>query len=116
MTTSNANHREQTTVEESGGNYTESHVDAVFDVLSDARRRRTIRALRERGDRTPVTELADALAGREPGSPETEQLVVSLQHVHLPKLEATGVVECVDDGTAVRYDDAPLVETLLDQV
>lgn len=116
MTTSNVNQHEQTAVEESGGNYTESHVDAAFDVLADARRRRVVRVLQEHGDVTPVTELANALAIREPGSPETEQLVVSLRHVHLPKLEAMGVVECIDDGTAVKYGDAPLVETLLDQV
>jgi len=117
MTTSNANQHKRTTVEGVGGNrYEEGRVDAVFDVLSDARRRRVVRVLRDHGDATPVSDLAAALAVREPGEHEPERLTVSLRHTHLPKLEATGVVEMVDDGAAVRYGDAPLVETLLEQV
>lgn len=120
MTTSNVNQSENATAEESRGNRrraNEERIDAVFEVLADARRRRVVRLLRTReGGVATVPELAEALAVREPGDPEPSRLVVSLRHVHLPKLEATGVVEMVDDGAAVRYGDAPLVETLLDQV
>lgn len=98
------------------GQLDENRVDAVFDVLSNARRRRIIRELRTNGDAMFVPALAEALAVREPGTPDPDRLVVSLQHVHLPKLDATGVVEYGREQSQVRYDETPLVERLLEQV
>jgi DNA-binding transcriptional ArsR family regulator len=94
----------------------EEEVDAVFGVLSDARRRRVIRILRAREGPVSVTALAEALAADEPGTPDPDRLVVSLRHVHLPKLDATGVVEYVPERSRVGYDRRPLVERLLDLV
>jgi hypothetical protein len=120
MTTSNVNQSETATAKESRGNRRQPNVeriDAVFEVLADARRRRIVRILRAREtDVVPVPELAEALAVREPGDAGSSQLVVSLRHVHLPKLEATDVVEYAADQSQVRYADPPLVEHLLDQI
>jgi len=120
MTTSNANQRENATVEESRGNRrqpNEERIDAVFEALADARRRRIVRILRAcEGEVVTVPELAEALAVREPGELDGSRLTVSLRHVHLPKLEATGIVESAADGSKMRYTDPPLVEHLLDQV
>jgi len=120
MTTSNVNQPDNTTSEESRGNQRrtdEEWIDAVFDVLSDARRRRVIRTLRARdGDATSVPALAESLAVREPNESDPDCLVVSLRHVHLPKLEATGVVEYTDERSRVRYTDSPMVEHLLEQI
>lgn len=119
MTTSNVNRRDKAMGEESRGNrgrQDETRVDAVFDALSDARRRRVIRALQAHDAPVSVQALAEALAAREPGDPDPDRLVVSLQHVHLPKLDATGVVEYAPEQSRVRYEDPALVEQLLDQV
>ncbi|AZH23940.1 DUF7344 domain-containing protein [Haloplanus aerogenes] len=120
MTTSNVNQREDTTAGESRGNRrrtNEEQLDAVFEVLADARRRRIIRILRTQdGDTVPVPALAQTLATREPTDPEPDQLVISLRHVHLPKLDATGVIEYTAERSQVRYCGPSLVERLLDQV
>ncbi|MFB6196634.1 MAG: hypothetical protein ABEI80_10715 [Haloplanus sp.] len=121
MTTSNANSRDGPTVSESGSEQyrqpDEDRLDVVFEVLSDARRRRIIRILRTDEYRTPtVTALAEALASRESRDASADRLVGSLRHVHLPKLDAADVVEYAPDRSHVRYDDAPLVERLLDQL
>jgi len=119
MTTSNVNRSNDPLNGESGGNRnraSEERVDAVFGVLSDARRRRTIRVLQTREGTVSVPALAEALAAREPGNPDPNRLVVSLQHVHLPKLETTGIVEYTSDRSQVRYGGGPLVERLLKQV
>jgi hypothetical protein len=119
MTTSNVNRSNDPLNGESGGNKnrpSEERVDAVFGVLSDARRRRTIGVLQTREGTMSVPALAEALATREPGDPDPDRLVVSLQHVHLPKLEATGIVEYTSDRSGVRYGGGPLVERLLKQI
>jgi len=119
MTTSNVNRSNDPLNGESGGKKnraSEERVDAVFGVLSDARRRRTIRVLQTREGTVSVPALAEALAAREPGNPDPNRLVVSLQHVHLPKLETTGIVEYTSDRSQVRYGGGPLVERLLKQV
>jgi DNA-binding transcriptional ArsR family regulator len=120
MTTSNVNQSENATAEESRGNRRragEERIDVVFEVLADARRRRIVRLLRTREDGVAtVPELTEALAVREPGDREPSRITVSLRHVHLPKLDATGVVEYAADQSQVRYADPPLVEHLLDQI
>lgn len=119
MTTSNANRRSDSTRDEPGRNRRrtdEERVDAIFGVLSDARRRRVIRLLRAREGAVAVSALAEALAAREPGGPEPERLVVSLRHVHLPKLEGAGVVDYTSDRSQVRYRDVALVDRLLEQL
>jgi DNA-binding transcriptional ArsR family regulator len=117
MTTSNVNGHDDAIGEESRGNWrqpTEERVNAAFDVLSDARRRRVVCLLRSSDAAVSVSALAEALAEREPGDPDPDGLVVSLRHVHLPKLDAAGVVEI--ERSRVRYDGSPLLERLLDQI
>ena len=116
MTTSNANTRDNTADGDPGehrhGDVDTERLDAVFEVLADARRRRVIRVLS--GGETEVTTvatLAEALAECEPTP--TDRLVVSLGHVHLPKLDAAGVIDYHPVRSTVRYDGAPLVERLL---
>jgi|GEM_PF-2368997 len=119
MTTSNVNQHENTMTEESGGRTRTNGewIDAVLEVLADARRRRIIQILRTRGsDAMPVPVLAEALATREPDSRDPARLTVSLRHVHLPKLDSTGIVEYTAERSQVRYTEPPLVEQLLDQL
>jgi DNA-binding transcriptional ArsR family regulator len=119
MTTSNVNGHDETIAEESRGDRrqpTEERVDAMFDVLADARRRRVVRILRSREVPISASALAAALAEREPGDPDPDQLVLSLRHVHLPKLDATGVVAYDPDRSRIRYDAPALLERLLAQV
>jgi len=117
MTTSNVNQRDDAIGERPRRNRsTRERTDAIFDVLSDARRRRVIRILRTREGAVAVPRLAETLAAREEGERCPDQLVVSLQHVHLPKLDATGIVEYTAEPSRVRYDETPLVERLLDQL
>jgi len=73
--------------------------DVVFDLLSNERRRFTLRYLRENGS-TPRGELAEELAAYENGKPrdeitsqERKRVDVSLFQSHLPRMEEHGVVE-----------------------
>lgn len=74
--------------------------DRVFDLLESSRRRHALAHLSERSTRIPLDELATIVAARE-NDEETsdvdeevkEQVQLSLFHVHLPKLEAAGLVE-----------------------
>ncbi|WP_251342087.1 DUF7344 domain-containing protein [Haloplanus halophilus] len=121
MNGSNANTHDATAVDESGCDRTRDaeaeRLDAVFDVLADARRRRILRVLIDADeDATTVPALAEALSAREPERPPTDRLVVSLRHVHLPKLDASGVVDYAPDRSRVRYEGAPLAERLLAQL
>jgi hypothetical protein len=119
MTTSNVNTHDDATTDETRGNRThgteDDHLDALFGVLADARRRRVIRILDDAdADVTPVSAIAESLATRE--ATPTDRLVVSLRHVHLPKLDAAGVVDFAPDRSTVRYEGDPVVERVLAQL
>lgn len=108
--------------------------NAVFDALAHRRRRVSLRVL-ERTDGVTPAELAtrvvaaegDAQGGtRQERDPEAVR--VSLEHAHLPKLEAAGLVTRTDEGvTTTRHpalrdrrlgsivaSDAPDVDDVLD--
>jgi hypothetical protein len=117
MTTSNVNSRD----DETRGNRTygpeDDRLDALFGALADARRRRVIRILNDAdAEVIAVSALAEALASREPAGTATDRLVVSLSHVHLPRLDAVGIVDYAPDRSQVRYEGAPVAERLLEQL
>ena len=78
-------------------------LDALAALLSNARRRFTLRYLQLRNAPVPIEELAEALARWECDDLDevtphlTECIRASLHHVHLPKLADAGLV---------RYDPA----------
>ena len=75
-------------------------LDALFDALSDRRRREVVRYLSENGSEIALADLAAEVAAREHGIPiretdpdEVERVYVSLYHAHVPKLANAGLVE-----------------------
>lgn len=80
--------------------------DTLFQLLSNARRRRLIQAL-DRDGPLPKNQLADRLAAIETDTvpdrvshADRKRVYVSLHQVHLPKLTDAGVVEVDEtDGT-----------------
>jgi len=79
--------------------------DELFGVLSDRTRRRILWFLLEES-RTTVDELADLLLGWEisgdgvAGPEERDGVLVSLHHVHLPRLADAGLVRYDADSGA----------------
>ncbi|GAB6860769.1 hypothetical protein ACFR97_00855 [Haloplanus litoreus] len=121
MTTSNVNPDDDLTADETGGNRThgleDDRLDALFGVLADARRRRVIRILEDAdAEVMAVSTLAEALAAREQTGTSPDRLVVSLRHVHLPRLDAVGIVDFEPDRSQVRYKGAPVAGRLLEQL
>ncbi|TYL38429.1 transcriptional regulator [Natronococcus pandeyae] len=85
-----------------------SSLDAVLDVLTDRHRRRLLVALLEHDSQTRsnVQIPDDIIVGDE----ELERLHVQMYHVHLPKLEAAGLVEW--DRTTNEVQRGPQFETV----
>lgn len=83
--------------------------DELFDALAAARRRTVLRYLRQR-EETTVGKLASAVAaieGPEAADAADETVEMSLRHVHLPKLDAVGLVDHdPGDGTVRLAPDA----------
>lgn len=74
--------------------------DTVLELCRHERRRTIIEALVEQQRPIPMNDLAEMVVEREHHSPVTEvadeavtRIEISLHHVHLPKVEAAGVVE-----------------------
>jgi DNA-binding transcriptional ArsR family regulator len=88
-------------------------LDAAFRAQSDATRRHLLEYLDERGDAVAVSDLAEDLAtalddgGASACAPDGEAVSLNLHHVHLPKLEATGLVEVAEGptGRTVRLSE-----------
>jgi predicted transcriptional regulator with HTH domain len=88
----------------------------VFDLLADETRRHVIYYLTDVADGAATTsEIAEHLRAVDPASrsAEREAVLVGLHHRHLPRLEATGIVEYDDPRGSVRYLGDPLVEECL---
>jgi hypothetical protein len=86
-----------------------SRLDRAFEVLSDAQRRRLVYYLVESTDgSTTVEKLCDALDG------DSQHIETRLRHVHLPRLEATSIVDYDARTEAVRYSDDAILEKILD--
>lgn len=86
--------------------------DSLFGILSDVHRRRVLWFLLERSD-TTVEELADVLAGWRAAdeafvdADDRRELLVSLHHVHLPRLADAGLVTYDADAGSVRLSSLP---------
>lgn len=75
-------------------------VDDIFDALSDRRRRKLLRSLRDHDGSLSISSAAEELAIAHCDGPkyrypdeEIEQIYLSLSDDHVPKLEAQGLIE-----------------------
>lgn len=92
---------------------------AVFDVLSDERRRHALYYLiEESGGTAEATELADHLRSVDAGDRRAGRgaVLAALHHRHLPRMADVGLVEYEGRGGTVRYLGDPLVEECLAHV
>lgn len=96
--------------------------DTVFDVLSSARRRDTIKILREEETPIELTTLAEIVAARENdttveelSSQDRKRVYVSLYQTHVPKLVDVGIVEHdTDSGEVWLTPKASAIEQYLE--
>lgn len=81
--------------------------DELFDALADERRRFVLAVLYTYGGTVSLStvsrKVADLETVQRQSAGEPENLRVSLYHVHFPKLEAAGLVECDRQADQVRY-------------
>jgi len=82
--------------------------DALFESLAHGTRRRVLRYLDALGGPTTLRQLVTALVGEESSrsldaEPQgrNDRILLSLRHVHLPKLQAAGLIEWEDDRVAL---------------
>lgn len=87
-------------------------VSTAFDLLSDSRRRSLLQHLLARDRSVAVADVARWVAAEERDAPvdavpfeEVEHVYVSLYHVHLPRLEAEGIVEHDRDRNVVALTE-----------
>ncbi|MFB6131419.1 MAG: hypothetical protein ABEJ28_11435 [Salinigranum sp.] len=99
-------------------------LESTLGVLASQRRLHALVALRERGTPLTLSALAEEVAAREfETTPEAvpedsvQRVYNTLYHVHVPKLEAAGIVEYdPDDGMVVLGEGADHVERVIDSV
>ena len=94
-------------------------LDRIFALLADRRRRYTLYYLFVQSDGiATVDAIASAvctLEERSTGQSVSQtQLQTSLYHAHLPKLEASGVIEHDHRSETVRYRSQPSLEEWLE--
>jgi hypothetical protein len=86
----------------------------LLEAVADPRRRDLLEHLRGReGGAVTVDRLADELCGRGAFHDDPDRLRVRLQHVHLPKLAATGVLSFDGRSGTARYCGDERVAKLL---
>ncbi len=95
-----------------------AEIDRLFDVLGDAERRYALRSLTDAGGTVSFDDLVDDVARQAvttpPNHAERREIATSLYHVHLPKLEAAGLVaESDPDGEVTLADDVEDVPRIL---
>ena len=92
-------------------------LDTTFDLLATERRRHALYCLREADDPILLLELADRVAEREADAPGDgrERVAVSLEQVHLPKLDDAGIIDFDGHGRLVAHRGDPLVDRFLDR-
>lgn len=106
----------------SGRSDTSSDTDAVFEVLSNRRRRQVIRYLYTEEQRTDIGSLAEYVAGLENGvavaqltSAQRKRAYVGLYQCHLPKMDEYDIIRYDRDrGTVApgpRIEDAAVYIT-----
>jgi DNA-binding transcriptional ArsR family regulator len=77
---------------------------AAFELMANSRRRHVLSYLRERTGSVSVDDLASQVIAREllEGGPvDPESVEATLRHVHLPKLDAAGLLEYDEEGERV---------------
>lgn len=100
-----------------------SDLDPLLSSLADPVRRETIHFLNHHRSPVALNELVEHLisasakgAEIDNGSINPEQLEISLVHVHLPKLEAVGLVEVSNGASTISpTGDLPVVATFLNK-
>jgi hypothetical protein len=97
----------------------EAGFDAVLEGLADERRRIVLGVLEGRDEpidrRTLAREVADTESRVDSTPDSVDEVVVSLHHLHLPKLDAVGLLEYDADAGTVAYEGHPaLSETWFD--
>lgn len=96
--------------------------DVLFAVLADSRRRFVLACLDEYATPMALADVADELATweldvaiAEVPATEVKTIYIALYHVHIPKMEAAGMVEYSQKRDAVRLtDDGEDLPELLD--
>lgn len=90
--------------------------DDQLEAISDPHRRLLIELLRRQTGRTWSLEELSACLGHADTVDDgtTNDLVHRLYHVHLPKLEAVGLVDVDHDRDLIRYHPSERVERVLD--
>lgn len=102
------------------GGETTYDLDVVFDILSDRRRRIVLNHLRDADEEwVDVGDLAERIAAWEielvdPTTVSVESIEINLVHGHLPKLDATDVIDYDEGDRRVAYRGADRVERFLD--
>lgn len=81
----------------------DSSLDAIFRLLGSERRRNALYVLYQRTGPLGVADLAAEVASLEDADPE--RVATALHHVHLPRLDAAGVVEFDGERAQVRLAD-----------
>jgi len=90
--------------------------DEILDALTHQRRRIALAILRDQDEPMERRRLARAIATEESVrqfTPDTESIktvCASLHHVHLPKLQQTGLVACDADAGTVAYEGHPALD------
>ncbi|MCW8172660.1 MULTISPECIES: hypothetical protein [Natrialba] len=81
----------------------------LFDVFSNARRRRTVQFLKRQGGSCDLTELVERVAAWENDAPPEEitrtqrrRVYISLYQTHLPMLEDHGIVDWDPDAHLIE--------------
>ena len=101
---------------------TAEQMNRLFGLLTDRRRRYVLKRLQTANQPISLEELvADISAWEDTPPPETSptdrvnEVTVSLQHCHLPKLADAGLIEYDRSTKNVTYTDHPQVEALVDR-
>ena len=93
-------------------------LDALFEALADAQRRRILAYLESTDDDVAaysdlIEHVADVQAGE---STDDQRVAVNLHHHHLPKLADAGLLEYDARSETVRYRGDPAVSEWLELV
>lgn len=87
-------------------------LDTLFTTIANQRRRLLIEGVAELSDPVQYEELAEFIADRENGAmtstslnEDRDRVTIALDHVHLPKLEAAGVIDVNHDEQTVQRGD-----------
>lgn len=83
-------------------------LDEAFEVLAHRDRRAAIATLRRASQPLAVADVAEGVHRRSSDDRSTRELAISLDHVHLPKLDEVNVVEYARPEGQVSFDGLPL--------